>query len=358
MSVLSPRPAAVRSTRPTGLCPAAASALNGLRNMRAIAQFFLKPGVVLLLVSPLAGFVSSAPTATSPTSASHALRGRIVFSRAGGVYGKETIFAANADGSHQRQLNKLGDGCCPRISRDGKRVLFSGLAPDGRITTTIMNFNGTHSRVIPLPGKTLNLGPGAWSPNGKRIAFQGWDNNNPSLNAIYTGRSSDAGNLKRVKGTNGNDLPGDYSPDGTRLAFGRGLPNGNSVGSVWVVNLNGSGLKELSPPKQLVGFGTIRWSPDGRNIMFQDARNEATGALWTVHPDGSHLKRVFQDSKGRFAISSTWSPDGKQIMFALDSFANEDDHLDNGLYVIKANGTGLTLVIGGHDFKYSPDWVR
>jgi Tol biopolymer transport system component len=301
--------------------------------------------------------VPASVAATSPMSVSPALHGRIIFSRSGGVYGFETIFAANADGSHQRQLNQTGAGCCPRLSRDGKHVLLSGGAPDGRITTAIVNFDGTHFRNIPLPGKTLNLGPGAWSPDGKRIAFQGWDDHNPALNGIYSGRSTDGGGLKLITKL-GDALPGDYSPDGKRLALFRSPPNANNVGSLWVVNLNGSGLKQLSPPGQLVGFGTIRWSPDGRKIMFQDARNEPTGALWTVHPDGSHLTKVFQDRKGRFAISSTWSPDGKWIMFALDSFANEDLHLNNGLYVIKANGTRLTRVIGGNDFKNEPDWAR
>jgi Tol biopolymer transport system component len=314
--------------------------------------------IVLGTAGLMLALLPQAATATRSRLAPPTLRGRIVFSRATGQYGQETMFAANADGSHQRQLTKLNDGCCPRLSRDGKHVLFSGLSPDGRITTEIMNFNGTHSRLIPLPGKTMNLGPGAWSPNGKRIAFQGWDNNNASLNAIYTARSSDGGNLKRVAGTIGLDLPGDYSPDGTRLAFFRDDGNNNSVGSVWVVNLDGSGLKQLSAPEQLVGFGSIRWSPDGREILFQDADYQASGALWTVHPDGSHLKKVFQDPKGGFAITGAWSPDGKQIMFALDTNNNEDSGQPNTMYVMNANGTGLRTVIGGQDFKREPDWQR
>jgi hypothetical protein len=32
---------------------------------------------------------------------------------------------------------------------------------------------------IPLPDETINLGPGAWSPDGKSIAFQVWDEQNP-----------------------------------------------------------------------------------------------------------------------------------------------------------------------------------
>ncbi len=51
---------------------------------------------------------------------------------------------------------------------------MSASAPDGqRITTRIIAANGSQERKIPLPDKTLNLGPGAWAPDGKWIAFQG-----------------------------------------------------------------------------------------------------------------------------------------------------------------------------------------
>jgi hypothetical protein len=46
----------------------------------------------------------------------------------------------------------------------------------------IFDANGSHKRTIPLPDATLNLGPGAWSPNGARIAFEGWDETNPGRN--------------------------------------------------------------------------------------------------------------------------------------------------------------------------------
>jgi hypothetical protein len=31
-------------------------------------------------------------------------------------------------------------------------------------------------------------------------------------------------------------------------------------------------------------------------------------------------------------------------------------HEPNGLYIIDADGTHLTLVVGGNDFKPSPEW--
>jgi hypothetical protein len=45
-------------------------------------------------------------------------------------------------------------------------------------------------------------------------------------------------------------------------------------------------------------------------------------------------------------------------MFALDSTNNAFWHPANGLYVIGADGSGLTLVIDGSDFKALSEWWR
>ena len=299
---------------------------------------------------------TSTPVAVAGRSAP-ALKGHLVFTRAGGRYADETIFVADADGSHQRQLTRAGSSCCPRATRDGKRLLLSASAPGGRITTATMNRDATEYTRLPLPDDTINLGPGAWSPDGTKIAFEGWDDAKPTRGGIYLGRWPDNRDLTRVTKAHG-DIPGDFSPDGKRLAFFRQRPGEQSVGSVWVVGVDGKNPRRLTPEKMLAGFGTVRWSPDGSKILFQDARDERQGDLWTVHPDGSHLTRLFADRRGRFAISPTWSPDGSQIMFALDPTAAEFDHPNNAFYVINADGTRLELVIAGRDFKREPDWTR
>ena len=328
------------------------------RILRTAATVIAVPAILIPRATTLAMPRSSA-TVVWAMPAGLVLQGHLLFTRAGGHYGDETVYAANADGSHQHRLTPFGGSCCARITNDGRRILFAASSSDGRITTATVYPVGAGYRTIPLPDKTINLGPGAWSPDGRYIAFQVWNNSKPARNGMYIGRASDGGDLRRVTSAKaGNDLPGDFSPNGKRIAFFRERPDKQSVGSVWVVNVDGTGLKRLTPPKFLAGFGTVRWSPDATKILFADAGDQPRGDLWTIHPDGSHLTRVFQDSKGRFAISPTWSPNGKQIMFALDPTNHEDDHSPNGLYVINANGSGLRRAIGGNNFKSEPDWVR
>jgi hypothetical protein len=43
-------------------------------------------------------------------------------------------------------------------------------------------------------------------------------------------------------------------------------------------------------------------------------------------------------------------------MFALNDTSDTFVHVANGIYVIRSDGTGLTQVIGGPDFKTEPEW--
>ena len=305
----------------------------------------------------------SAPASAAASEARPELAGRVVFLRPGGRLGGGTVFTANADGTDENQLSETGEACCVWATRDGQRVLFSTLAPDGRVTTVTVNFDGSDRFVVPLPDGTLNLGPGPFSPDGTQIAFEGFVDAHPESHGIYIG-SADGANPVQI--THDLDIPGDWSPDGTQLLFLRD-PDGDSPApnGLFIVNVDGSGEHQLTPGDVVVpccwGY---RWSPDGSRILFPDEN----GVLWLINPDGSDLTQLFIDEKvehvRRAAITPTWSPDGTQIMFGLsptrspiDPPTNPYGDSPNGLYVIEADGTGLTLVIGDASFKQEPYWV-
>ncbi len=146
----------------------------------------------------------AAAPSPAPTIVPADLQGRILFTRAGGRFGDETVFTASADGTNEQRVTPFGaelpdaGQCCPRWSPDGTYISIAVPGPGGRITAGIIDADGSQERKLPLPDRTLNLGPMAWSPDGTRIAFQGWDDTNPSRTGIYIGRASDGGDLVRV----------------------------------------------------------------------------------------------------------------------------------------------------------------
>ncbi|MBA3703150.1 MAG: PD40 domain-containing protein [Rubrobacteraceae bacterium] len=321
-------------------------------------------GVAVMLVLALAlalitgGCGSKGSTSGSSATRATNLHGKILFIREGGKYGEVTIFTATANGSHIRLLSDFGGD--PRFSPDGTKVMMAGPAPeDQRITAGIVHSDGSHLQTIPLRDPSLNLGAGAWSPDGKQMALEGWDDSNPDRNGVYIVGVPDGRGLARLTKHPDHDIPMDFSPDGSQIVFLRAEPDTDPVtGSLYVVNVDGTGLHRITPPGIDVG-ATARWSPDGKEIVFAGSPIEPQGSIRGVQPDGTGLREVFEDPKGGTAAAPTWSPNGHKIMFALikASALNESGLQPDKLCVIDEDGKGFAVVLDTPDFKSQPEWV-
>ena len=293
-------------------------------------------------------------TMADPSVDDEAAGALLMFSRAGDSYGEATLFVADADGANERVLVEYGDvECCPQVTRDGARVVFAVVTPEDQIAPGVINIDGSGYRVFDLPEGGLNLGAGPFTPDGTRIAFEGFHPTDPAADGIYIGSATDGTGLLQV--TEQHDIPGDFSPDGSQLVFFRPTPNTDASplsGSLMIVDVDVLEIHPVTPDGMIVQC-CPRWSPDGQQIVFEDPG----GSLWLIHPDGSDLIEIFEggDDKG-YAIDAAWSPDGSHIVFSLDSGSDPFAHPTNELIVINADGTGATTVIGTADHKRDIAW--
>ncbi|MDQ3880718.1 MAG: hypothetical protein M3295_06580 [Chloroflexota bacterium] len=309
-------------------------------------------------VSPSASASTTSIATPAATIEVASLSGRILFTRVGGRFGDETVYTGNADGSEERQITEFGATCCPRWSPDGAYVLY-GAMTDDRITTALVNPDGTPARIIPLPAGDLNLGCAqAWSIATDRLGCEGWVEGDPEHTGIYTIRAADGGDVQQVtESVGGNDRPFDFSPDGSQIFFFR-----ESDQALYVANVDGTDLQRVTPEDvrvEAIDVGTSggRLSRDGQLIVFADE----AGVMWTIRPDGSDLTELYRDPQGRLVVTPTWSPDGSYVMFGLDpagSNGNLDDPQLNALYVANADGSDPTPVIDTDDWKLKPDWAE
>jgi Tol biopolymer transport system component len=305
--------------------------------------------------------VTESSIASTASTTGPPLPGLMLYTVAGGQYGDDTAFVSRLDGSQARQLTPEGESCCVRVSPDGRTILGAHQTADMRITTAIFPMGKGAMRALPLPSGTLNLGPGAWTPDGKRIVVQGWDDSNESVAGMYVVDSADGGHRVRLthEPPHTNDTPGDVSPDGKLLVFLREdapTSDATNVGALLVMNMDGTGtVRQLEPSSFGAGYGSMRFSPDGSKILFQDGRTSPRGALWTIRPDGTGLTKVFDDPV-LFASHPTWSPDGTMILFALNPVADYFRHPPNALYVINADGSGLRKILDDGEFKREAEW--
>jgi Tol biopolymer transport system component len=316
--------------------------------------------------STVASRSASPSGASSGAIPASALTGRILFARAGGEFGDETVFTARADGTEVRRVTPLGRGQGPRWSPDGNHIFIAAQEPNGAGSTGIIEADGGGEQVLPLAMTGINLicSQGGQSLVTHRFACEGWSDSDPHLQGIYT---VGPGGRHPVRLTPccspQGERPIGFSPDGTEVYFFRtiaGFPyyGQDLEGSIFVINANRTGVRRITAsnrPVEVVGNPGGRLSPDGKWLVFT-----SSGQIWTVRTDGKHLTKIFSDPHGRLAITPTWSPNGQFILFALDppgQLGLVSNPPQNQLCVVRRNGTGLTTIVGTADFKREPDWT-
>jgi Tol biopolymer transport system component len=298
--------------------------------------------------------------AASPTG----MNGQVAYDRADPTSPGDTfVYTANPDGSQAHQLVPV-HAAGPSWSHDGSKLAVTVLTEDGRIGTATVNADGSGYTLLPIDDPTLNVGcfGGAWSPNDARLACEGWDDSNPARNGIYTLSSAGGSDLTRLTNPVGNhDQPGAYSPDGKRIVFLRVDQDDNGVG-LFVVKTNGTGLRQITPPGTLIQGGNAGdWSPQGNEIVFsRHVTVDVRGSIWVVHADGSGLHEIrvpglpcggsVFEPNGFGCHGVRWSPDGKKLIFAVNSPTT-----GRNIYTANTDGSGLSQVTHDGDDD-DPAW--
>src|SRR5262249_7714111 len=83
---------------------------------------------------------------------------------------------------------------------------------------------------------------------------------------------------------------------------------------LWVISTQSGDLRQITfEDDAAVSVGVPVWSPDGRSIAFVSSKG-LTGfdfGVWLVNPDGSNLRNVAMPGLGM-----AWSPDGNSRYYA------------------------------------------
>jgi Tol biopolymer transport system component len=158
----------------------------------------------------------------------------------------------------------------PKMSRDGGQVAYTWAIPDGnseRYELRIVDMDGSSPRTLYRDESVGWIKAITWSPDGSYLLTSVWRTGGPQQ-------------ILRIS-----------------------VPDGSSR------------ILEIPEPGLV---GQMRFSPDGRSIVFDRAVEEGSENrdIYVMPPDGREEARIVESPSNDFVLG--WAPDGEHILFASD----------------------------------------
>ena len=238
------------------------------------------------------------------------------------------------------------DGTAQRF---GPRIVFASNR-DGNWDIYSMDVNGNN--LLQLTDHPTTDEYPACSPDGRRIAFRSERDGPPDLYVM----DRDGNNVIRLTNSNFREGRPSWTPDGTKIAFVSGPQNIQfHPKHIFVMNADGTGMRNLTEDTDLTDSFSPSWSPDGKEIVFSSRPNVRVRHIYVMTAEGKRLKRLTEDVS--YDGNPVYSPDGTKIAFESTRDGGLDGHWN--IYLMDTDGTNvvkLTRTRRGTDNR-SPTWL-
>ena len=189
----------------------------------------------------------------------------------------------------------------PRISPEGQRVAVTVEEGEGNLwvydfrrdTLTRLTFQGA-----------VNL-MGAWTPDGKRIAFG--SSVNGSAQNIFWQEADGGGASERLETGEYTTTPNSFSPDGQSLAFTKTTTNG--ARDIWILHLSDHKTQPfLQTPAD---DGGPVFSPDGKWLLYMSEESGRAEIYVQPYPGPGGKWQISTDG----GTEAAWNHNGREIFY-------------------------------------------
>ena len=136
-----------------------------------------------------------------------------------------------------------------------------------------------------------------------------------------------------------------FSPDGKSLAYVT-YPEG----ILWRANRDGSNPIQLTDPP--IYPNLLRWSPDGRQILFTASNSEGQMKVYLLSSEGGK-PRMLLPPDNRTQFDPNWSPDGRKIVFSASETVSTGTK--QSICILELS-TGQVTDIPNSQHRYSTRW--
>ncbi len=288
---------------------------------------------------------ATVPPATAIVQAPDPLPGMdlLIMSRTGGDVSWQIYAVDSRTGDRVRLTETTANERTPKWSPDGQRVVFSS-DRDGNREIYVMDLEAWRDQgtaYTPL-NLTQNDAPDwqpAWSPDGRRIAFSSYRDDNWEIYVI----NADGTNPVRVTEQIESDISPTWSPDGSKLLFvSRRRGNADLFTYEWasreLTRLTSDPLDEYDPA----------WSPDGRWIAYV-TRFEPQSDIFLMRADGSGAVNL-TDTLYVNELQPCWTADAQRLIFT--AYISAKGNYD--LYVMRRDGSEVSLLLDPESDDVAP----
>jgi Tol biopolymer transport system component len=279
--------------------------------------------------------------------------GKIAFT--GNFSGSSQVYVINPDGTQMAQITNLpppglppsNGGLLPNISPDGQRIMFTYGTVDsnGVLHTDLYVINMDRTGLTRMTNDGLSAF-GGWSPDGTRIIFAHLAPN--GNNVITTMRADGKGTLLSLSSDLWDSIGG-YTPDARHIVFYS--QSGGLVAAAWIMDAHGANKQRLTAAA-LEGFPSDV-SPDGQHILVGDHGNSPAALandIFVMNLDGTGLTQLTHFPTLHHDGSASYSPDGTKIVFMSDRLSSDVSPTAYGtfdIFTMSPDGSNVTRIATG-----------
>lgn len=179
-------------------------------------------------------------------------------------------------------------------------VVASGPVTSRFFQLVVADADGENPQVV--AGSREPLMSPAWAPNGRQLAYVGYDRGNSAI-YIHDLQTGQARKLIHEKGINGAPA---WSPDGRSLAVTLSF---GSNPDIYIIDVESGSRRRLTEQS---GIETEPcWSPDGSEVAFTSDRG-GQPQIYSIKSTGGDVRRL--TFEGKQNLRASYSPDGKSLV--------------------------------------------